>query len=744
MKLAVATGTVAGQETPGFTPPSIEELARKFPQLELIELIGRGGMGAVYKARQKELDRIVALKILPPGIGDDAAFAERFAREAKALAKLNHPGIITIHDFGRSDGLYFFVMEFVDGVDLQQLLASGRVSPREALAIVPQICDALQFAHDHGIVHRDIKPGNILLDRNGRVKVADFGLAKIVGRSDGPGKETSTASEALPPGELTGVGRTIGTPSYMAPEQVKHPADVDHRADIYALGVVFYQMLTGELPGKPIEPPSRKVQIDVRLDEVVLRALEKRPDLRYQQVSAFKTQVESIAATSSPSDESAPKPDLPKVSLSYVSTPQYLRSLRGRLLFIYQGKGELRLDNETLSYRSSWPTATIPLTSIRTLALGDYPLSAKPMPIHYIAVTFMEGETSRTLLFTPVRSWVMSPWEANKVVAEWLSALQEAIRIRTGRTLSVDHSEEAANLSWWDLVKTYFLTAAGCTIAFSVIPLVVYRRLPNQWSEFAPGPFLAAALMAGFLVMRWWQRRFAGVAKAGGTLLCLAVVALFVLFYNKARPVPGIPKAWSVLSGQRDQWSWVNDTIKGHSTTGDSILATNKKYSNVTLSVIAGSTNRGADLAIRMQDANNGYLVIFTPDGTPWAADSGSLVKVVKRTDGEEVELAKFVRRDLPQSAKITVIARGPLIEVRLNEDPVLTVRDSTFATGFIGLRVYGDPVKPSDATFSHLTFDEVEGPSQALPDHSLKKFEPAAIRHGLERQTCNRRPATI
>ena len=180
MKVAMATGTVAGQEKPGFTPPGIEELAPKFPQLEIIELIGRGGMGAVYKARQKELDRIVALKILPPGIGDDAAFAERFAREAKALARLNHPGIITIHDFGRADGLYFFVMEFVDGVNLRQLLASGRVSPREALAIVPQICDALQYAHDQGIVHRDIKPENILLDRRGRVKVADFGLAKIV------------------------------------------------------------------------------------------------------------------------------------------------------------------------------------------------------------------------------------------------------------------------------------------------------------------------------------------------------------------------------------------------------------------------------------------------------------------------------------------------------------------------------------------------------------------------------------
>src|SRR5438105_651907 len=175
------TQTESGEPRISFIPPSIEELGAKFPQLEILELLGRGGMGAVYKARQKQLERLVALKILPPGIGDKPAFAERFAREAKALARLNHPGIVTIHEFGRADDLFYFVMEFVDGVNLRQLLEAGRIAPREALAIVPQICDALQYAHDQGIVHRDIKPDNILLDRRGRVKVADFGLARLMG-----------------------------------------------------------------------------------------------------------------------------------------------------------------------------------------------------------------------------------------------------------------------------------------------------------------------------------------------------------------------------------------------------------------------------------------------------------------------------------------------------------------------------------------------------------------------------------
>ena len=313
LKQGVADETATGGQSPPFHPPSVAELAGKFPELEILELIGKGGMGAVYKARQKELDRIVALKILPPGIGSDPAFAGRFAREAKALAKLNHPGIVTLYEFGsventnaagsasQSSRLFYFLMEFVDGVNLGQLLHAGRIAPREALAIVPQICDALQFAHDQGIVHRDIKPENILLDRRGRVKVADFGLAKLVeGRAGSPlpavGAPTDYGAHGVtrPTDALTAAGKVMGTPNYMAPEQKEHPDAVDHRADIYALGVVFYQMLTGELPGKRIEPPSRKVEVDVRLDEIVLRALEKRPELRYQQISAFKTQVETI------------------------------------------------------------------------------------------------------------------------------------------------------------------------------------------------------------------------------------------------------------------------------------------------------------------------------------------------------------------------------------------------------------------------------------------------------------------
>jgi tRNA A-37 threonylcarbamoyl transferase component Bud32 len=271
----------------GFVPPSPQELAGRFPQLEILELIGQGGMGAVYKARQPGLDRFVAVKILPPQIGRDPAFAERFAREARALARLSHPHIVAVYDFGLAGELYYFLMEYVDGVNLRQLLRERKLQPPEALKIVPQICEALQFAHDEGIVHRDIKPENILLDKKGRVKIADFGLAKLLGR---------TGTDYL----LTGSQQVMGTLHYMAPEQMGRPLEVDHRADIFSLGVVFYEMLTGELPVGRFEPPSRRVQVDVRLDEIVLRALENKPEQRYQHISDIKTQIESIASSPQP------------------------------------------------------------------------------------------------------------------------------------------------------------------------------------------------------------------------------------------------------------------------------------------------------------------------------------------------------------------------------------------------------------------------------------------------------------
>lgn len=270
--------------------PSPADLSRHFPDLEILELVGSGGMGLVYKARQRRLDRVVALKLLAPDIAGEAGFAERFAREARALAKLTHPNIVGIYDFGEAGGMYYFLMEFVDGANLRQLLRAESLDPKQALAIVPKICDALQYAHDKGVVHRDIKPENVMLTLDGKVKIADFGVAKLMRRE---GNATITLDN-----------KVMGTPVYMAPEQIEHPGDVDHRADVFSLGVVFYEMLTGELPLGRFAPPSHKVKIDVRLDDVVLRALEKERSLRYQRIDEVKTGIQTIVTTA-PTDRPA-------------------------------------------------------------------------------------------------------------------------------------------------------------------------------------------------------------------------------------------------------------------------------------------------------------------------------------------------------------------------------------------------------------------------------------------------------
>ncbi|MEY2407393.1 MAG: eukaryotic-like serine/threonine-protein kinase [Verrucomicrobiota bacterium] len=262
--------------------PSRDRIAAAFPQLEILELIGRGGMGFVFKARQPRLDRFVALKLLPDKLARDPRFAERFNREGRVLAKLNHPNIVSVFDFGSTEHFYFLIMEYVDGVNLRQAMQAGRFSPAEALVIVPKICEALQYAHGQGVLHRDIKPENILLDSRGHVKIADFGIAKLVG-------------EETPDISLTATGAALGTPHYMAPEQFEKPFDVDHRADIYSLGVVFYEMLTGELPIGRFAAPSSKTPVGANVDEVVFRTLEKDRERRYQSAGEMKTQVEHLS-----------------------------------------------------------------------------------------------------------------------------------------------------------------------------------------------------------------------------------------------------------------------------------------------------------------------------------------------------------------------------------------------------------------------------------------------------------------
>jgi len=263
-------------------PPSLAELQALLPGYEFLALIGRGGMGAVFKATQRSLNRPVAIKVLPASLmeNEDSNFAARFRQEALTMAKLTHPGIVSVFESGEAGGLLYIVMEFVDGTDVARMIAGeGKLAPELATKLMTQVCDALHYAHEHGVIHRDIKPANLLLTRDGAVKIADFGLAK------------QHDAEQL---GLTKTNVTIGTPDFLAPEAWTPNTALDARADVYALGVTLYQMLTGEVPRGFWEMPSERVGTDARFDAIIERALQPKPDARYQSSTELRRDLDRV------------------------------------------------------------------------------------------------------------------------------------------------------------------------------------------------------------------------------------------------------------------------------------------------------------------------------------------------------------------------------------------------------------------------------------------------------------------
>lgn len=333
MHVVQMTHTGAGGQ---WMPPSEDEITRLFPQYEMRGMLGRGGMGAVYKGRQVALDRFVAIKLLPLEVSVDREFADRFVREARAMAKLNHPNILDVYDFGTTtEGHLYFVMEFVEGANLAEMIHAGTertastLSSDQALGITEQVCSALAYAHSKGIVHRDIKPANVMVDLEGTAKVADFGLARL----------SDPAAEQM---AHTVTGTVMGTPDYMAPEQ-RRGMNVDHRADIYSVGVMLYEMLCKETPQGVFEPPSVRAGCDPSLDQIVIKAMNRDPEKRYQSTQEMQADVEAARvpvpspARSSMATVKAAKPAAPQVSraVMHTITPQSspARKKRNRLMY---------------------------------------------------------------------------------------------------------------------------------------------------------------------------------------------------------------------------------------------------------------------------------------------------------------------------------------------------------------------------------------------------------------------------
>ncbi len=280
-------------------------IGRTLGPYQVVEELGRGGMAIVYKALQPSLRRYVALKVLPDYFQSDPEFVARFQREARAAAQISHPNVVTIYDVGEQAGVHYIAMEYLEGGSLLDRLARGPLSPEEALQIVEQVGSALDFAHGRGLIHRDIKPANILFSADGRPKVTDFGIVR-----------------AGDTNRLTRAGTMLGTPEYMSPEQAEG-RPVDHRADLYALGVILYEMLTGRVPfhadtphaivyallhRPPLPPRQLRPDLSPAVEAVLLKALAKQPNDRFQTGAEMSAALQSAAAVPAWTATEAPSP----------------------------------------------------------------------------------------------------------------------------------------------------------------------------------------------------------------------------------------------------------------------------------------------------------------------------------------------------------------------------------------------------------------------------------------------------
>ena len=307
------------QSNATFMAPEPAELAPLFPGYDIEYLIATGGMGAVYRAVQRSLDRTVAIKILPHEFSTDAAFCAGFEAEAKAMARLNHPNLIGVYDFGEVNGMLYIIMELVPGQSLFHSSNGLSIDPSEVIRIITGICHGLAHAHEHGIIHRDIKPSNILLDLNAQPKIGDFGLARPVEIKTQEGEEI------------------FGTPHYTAPEVVNAPHSVDNRADIFSLGVMLHELLTGTLPANDLRSASAISHCDPRFDSIIRRATNPHPEERYSTATEIANDLHTISTTAGPKVLQTARPgghQSLRTGKPKSLTPQKSSSLPGILLLL--------------------------------------------------------------------------------------------------------------------------------------------------------------------------------------------------------------------------------------------------------------------------------------------------------------------------------------------------------------------------------------------------------------------------
>jgi serine/threonine protein kinase len=468
------------------TPRSIEAPPERFGDYELISEVARGGMGVVYRARQVDLDRIVALKMILAGRLADDEDVQRFRSEAEAAARLQHPNIVAIFEIGEIDGQHFFSMEFIQGISLARKLASGPVAQREAANYVRRIARAVHHAHKHGIIHRDLKPSNILLDSEDEPHITDFGLAK---RLDGDKDRTRT-------------GAVLGTPSYMSPEQAQGRRDIGPAADVYGLGAILYELLTGQPPfhaDTPIDTVWQVIQnevapprlangrIDHDLETICLKCLQKEPHLRYESAEALADDLQRYLDGESIS------------ARSFNVIDRIARTLE-------------RSQHE--AHFATWSTMLLWMAVIIGVE-------------HLLVFCLIQADQPR---------WLISA--ARFVQFALLAALFWFNR--RSRLLPSTSAEREL----WTIWIGYFFTYVGVIgitwLLFFLHELEQGEKMPGSWSEYLPYPFLALLAGLAFFVMgsNYWGRcymigaAFWVVAALMPLWLTLAPLAFGLLWFT--------------------------------------------------------------------------------------------------------------------------------------------------------------------------------------------------------------------
>jgi len=603
------------------------------------------------------------------------------------------------------------VMEYLPGGTLKKKLTGKPMTWQEAVRILLPIARALGYAHGHKIVHRDVKPSNILITDSGEPMLSDFGIAKML--------ETE---ETL---DLTGTGVGVGTPEYMSPEQAQGK-QVDARSDIYSLGVVLYEMVTGRKPyqadtpmaviwklaSEPLPRPRQFQQnLPNRVEEVLIKSLSRDPSQRFQTMSDFCRAFEVPAA-----QKEIVFPRLGKVPILIITGTLLIAAISGFLWWQFAGS----LQAVTAATKAATPrsTATLAPTSVPTRTRTRTP-TAVPAPT---LAKSSQGNANLALnkkTSSSTGSCNSSETPKNAVNGSWNKGLSDKW-CAFGTSSSLWWQVDLGSIHTLERIVIYHAGAGGETTDFNTRDFNIQTSRDGvSWSTAVEVGNNHLNITTHDISTEARYVRLNVIAGEQGNAQNVARIYDVQVFEN---PVPAaqttggevscLVDEWTISGNGVGKWKCNEGTISGHSNSLDSLLLSKETYRDITLSAEVSTTNREASLALRMNDdGSDGYLIVFIPDGVEFANQyAGGLgeISVKERNDYSEVTLDSYHASNFPRSGEtslVRVVAEGTSIKVFLNKSLVINITDATFTSGHIGIRIFGDTSIPCDALFRNVLF---------------------------------------